>query len=67
MHKKKAIRSFKVKRMAFICYTYSNLTASPSNDSSATLIESVGQPSNASIMSSNKTSGISAFLDYRQG
>ncbi len=31
---------------------YSNFKASPSNDSSATLIESVGQPSNASIISS---------------
>ena len=40
---------------------YSNFKASPSNDSSATLIESVGQPSNASIISSINTSGISTI------
>lgn len=41
--------------------TYSNFNGSPSKDSSATLIESVGQPSKASIMSSSRTSGISTI------
>ena len=53
--------------MQFYLRIYSNFKASPSKGSSSILIESVGQPSRASSISSYNSSGILQYLDYRQG